>query len=87
MHVPTDIELFEDPNKCANYIESHRLNQFRSVNPYVVEVLGNQFTASLLTDCWDREHVYFEIIYKHGQRVLEGGAPHSRHLTLIVNNN
>jgi len=79
------IDLFEDPNKCADYIERNQLNEFRSLNLFVVEVLGNTFAASPIGDCWDREHEYFEIVYKHGQRVLEGNALHKRHLTLVVN--
>lgn len=81
------IDLFEDPNKCADYIERNDLNEFRELNPYVVEILGNTFTASLLKDCWDREHEYFEITYEEGKRVLKANALHKQRLTLVVNNN
>lgn len=81
------IALFDDPNKCADYIERHGLNEFTSLNPFVVEILGNRFAASRLADCWDREHEYFKIVHKHGKRVLEGTSLNKRHLTLVVNNN
>lgn len=81
------IDLFEDPNKCADYIERNELNEFRELNPFVVEILGNKFTASLMKDCWDREHEYFEITYEEGKRVLKGNADDKRRLTLVVSNN
>lgn len=84
---PQHIELFEDPNKCADSIERHQLNQFRYLNPFVVEVLGNTFAASPISDCWDREHEYFNIVYRRGQRVLEGNSLNKLHLTLFVNSN
>lgn len=88
MYTPThDHLLYENPNECADFIERHELNEFRELNPYVVEILGNQFTASLLKDCWDREHEYFEITYENGKRVLKGNALDKRHLTLVVSNN
>lgn len=82
------IDLFNDPNKCADYIERNQLNEGRgTLNPYVVEILGNTFVASKLKDCWDREHEYFEITYKAGKRVLKGDADNKRRLTLLVSPN
>lgn len=81
------IALFDDPNGCADYIERNEINEGRELNPYVVEILGDTFTAARLKDCWDREHEYFEITYEDGKRVLKGNALHKRHLTLVVSNN
>ncbi len=81
------IDLFEDPNQCADYIERNQLNEGRELNPFVVEILGNEFTASPMKDCWDRENEYFEITYQAGKRVLKGDSLDKRHLTLVVSNN
>jgi hypothetical protein len=81
------IELFEDPNVCADYIERHQLNEGRELNPFVVEILGNKFTASPVKDCWDRENEYFEIQYEEGNRVLKGNANDKRRLKVFVNSN
>jgi len=79
------ITLFADPNKCADYIERHQLNENRTVNLYVVEIIGNQFVASTVKDCWDRGSEYFNIVYREGaRRVLIGNADDKRHLTLCV---
>jgi len=77
------IELFDDPNACADYIERHQLNEGRELNTFVVEILVNKFTASPVKDCWDRENAYFEIFYIKGERVLQGDADNRRLLTLI----
>jgi len=77
------IELFDDPNACADYIERHQLNEGRELNTFVVEILVNKFTASPVKDCWDRENAYFEIFHIKGERVLQGDADNRRLLTLI----
>lgn len=81
------IDLFDDPNKCADYIERHQLNEGRELNEYVVEVLGNIFAAATKKDCWDRESEYFVITYENGNRVLKGNADAKRRLTVFVNSN
>lgn len=85
---PQHIDLFEDPNKCADYIERHQLNEGRAFNLYVVEILGNQFVASTVKDCWDRGSEYFNIVYREHQegrrRVLIGNTDDKRHLTFVV---
>lgn len=83
----SDIPLFEDPNKCADYIERHQLNEGRELNPFVVEILGNNFAPAHTKDCWDRGHEYFEITFEEGQRVLKGNVDDRRRLTVFVNSN